>query len=59
MQNNQNIEKITLKFVQMKFLAMDITNQNLSFDIFAVGNVQTQFQKSWDTVQIVNKNRMQ
>ncbi len=23
------------------------------------GDVQTRFQKSWDTVQIVNKNRMQ
>ncbi len=37
---NLNIEKITFKVVQMKFLAMHITNQKLSFDIFMVGNVQ-------------------
>ncbi len=29
----QNIEKIGFKIVQMKFLAMDITNQKLSFDV--------------------------
>ncbi len=34
---NLNIEKITFKVVQMKFLAMHITNQKLSFDIFTVG----------------------
>ncbi len=34
---NRNIEKITFKFVQMKFLAMHITHQKLSFDIFTVG----------------------
>ncbi len=33
---NQNIEKITFKVVQMKFLAMHITNQKLGFDIFTV-----------------------
>uniref|UniRef100_A0A8C2C5N2 L-2-hydroxyglutarate dehydrogenase, mitochondrial n=1 Tax=Cyprinus carpio TaxID=7962 RepID=A0A8C2C5N2_CYPCA len=33
-QKNLNIEKITFKDVQMKFLAMHITNQKLSFDIF-------------------------
>ncbi len=38
MQKNPNIEKITFKFVQMKFLAMHITNQKLSFNIFNVGN---------------------
>ncbi len=43
MQKNINIEKITFKFVQMKFLAMHITNQKLSFDIFTVGNVQNIF----------------
>ncbi len=32
-------EKITFKVVQMKFLAMHITNQ-ISFDIFTVGNLQ-------------------
>ncbi len=40
MQKNLNIEKITFKVVQMKFLAMHITNQKLSFDIFTVGNSQ-------------------
>ncbi len=40
---NLNIEKITFKVVQMKFLAMHITNQELSFDIFTVGNLQNIF----------------
>ncbi len=35
---NPNIEKIIFKFVQIKFLAMHITNQKLSFDIFTVIN---------------------
>ncbi len=39
MQKNLNIEKIAFKVVQMKFLAMHITNQKLSFDIFTLGNV--------------------
>ncbi len=39
----KNIEKITFKVVQMKFLAMHINNQKLSFDIFMVGNVQNIF----------------
>ncbi len=39
MQKNLNIEKIIFKDVQMKFLAMHITNQKLSFDIFMVGNL--------------------
>ncbi len=34
-----NIEKIIFKVVQMKFLAMHITNQKLSFNMFTVGNV--------------------
>ncbi len=38
MQTNQNIEKIIFKVVQMKFLAMHITNQNVSFYIFIVEN---------------------
>ncbi len=42
-QKNLNIEKITFKVVQMKFLAMHITNQKLSFDIFTVENVQNIF----------------
>ncbi len=43
MQKNLNIEKIAFKVVQMKFLAMHITNQKLSFDIFTVGNLQIMF----------------
>ncbi len=39
MQKNINIEKIVFKVVQMKFLAMHITNKKLSFDIFTVGNL--------------------
>ncbi len=40
---NLNIEKIIFKVVQIKFLAMHITNQKLSFDIFMVGNLQNMF----------------
>ncbi len=43
MQKNLNIEKITFKVVQMKFIAMHITNKKISFDIFMVGNVQNIF----------------
>ncbi len=43
MQKNRNIEKITFKVVQIKFLAMHITNQKLSFYIFTVGNLQNIF----------------
>ncbi len=42
-QKNQNIEKIAFKVVQIKFLAMHITNQKSSFDIFTVGNLQNIF----------------
>ncbi len=42
-QKNRNIEKIIFKVVQMKFLAMHITNQKLSFDIFMVGNLRNIF----------------
>ncbi len=38
-----NIEKIVFKVVQIKFLAMHITNQKLSLDIFTVGNLQNIF----------------
>ncbi len=38
-QKNQNIEKIIFKVVQIKFLAMHITNKTLSFDIFTAGNI--------------------
>ncbi len=43
MQKNLNIEKIAFKVVQMKFSAMHINNQKLSFDIFTVGNLQNIF----------------
>ncbi len=36
---NLNIEKIIFKVVQIKFLAMDITNQKWSFNIFTVRNL--------------------
>ncbi len=36
MQKSLNIEKISFKVVQMKFLAMNITNQKFSFYIFTV-----------------------
>ncbi len=39
-QKNQNTEKITFKVVQMKSLAIHITNQKLSFIIFTVENLQ-------------------
>ncbi len=39
----KDIEKITFKVVQMKFLAMHITNQKWSFDMFTVGNLQNIF----------------
>ncbi len=38
-----NIEKIIFKVVIMKFLAMHITNQKLSFDIVTVWNKFTQY----------------
>ncbi len=43
MQKNLNIEKIIFKVVQMKFLAMHITNQKFNFNIFTKGNVQNIF----------------
>ncbi len=44
-QKNSNIEKITFKVVQMKFLAMHITNKKISFDILYtdIGNLQSIF----------------
>ncbi len=38
-QENLNIEKIIFKVVQIKFLAMHITNTKLSFYIFTVQNI--------------------
>ncbi len=43
MQKNLNVEKITYKVVQIKFLAMHITNQNVRFDIFTVIHLQNIF----------------
>ncbi len=37
---NLNTDKIAFKVVQMKFLAILITNKKLSFDIFMLGNLQ-------------------
>ncbi len=42
-EKNLNIEKIIFKVVQMKFLAMHITNQKLFFYIFKVRNLQNMF----------------
>ncbi len=38
-QKNLNIEKIIFKVVQIKFLAMHITNQKLHLDMFTVQNI--------------------
>ncbi len=38
--NLDNMEKIAFKVVQMKFLAMHITYQKLSFDIFTAWNME-------------------
>ncbi len=40
---NKNIEKITFKVVQMKVLAMHITNLKFTFDILTVRNLQNIF----------------
>ncbi len=40
MQKNLNIEKMAFNVVQMKFLAMHITNQKLRFYIFTVIHLQ-------------------
>ncbi len=37
-QKNLNIDKITFKVGQIKFLAMHIINQKFTFNIFTVGN---------------------
>ncbi len=39
MQKNLTIEKIIFKVVQIKFLAMHITNQKIRFYIFTVLNI--------------------
>ncbi len=40
---NQNIEKITFKIVQIKFLAMHLTKQKIRFYRFTVGYLQNIF----------------
>ncbi len=40
-----NIERIAYKVLQIKFLAMHITKQKISFDTFMVVNVQNIFMK--------------
>ncbi len=40
---NLHTEKIAFKVVQMKFLAMHITNHKLSFNISTAGNLQNIF----------------
>ncbi len=42
---NLNTEKIAFKVVQIKSLAMHITNQKLSLNILTVGNLQNIFMK--------------
>ncbi len=59
MQKNLNIEKIIFKVVQIKFLAMHITNQKLSFDIFTVGNLLNIFMEHdlndfWHKIKMYN-----
>ncbi len=48
-----NIEKIAFKVVQMKSLAMHITNQKSSFDIFMVRNLQNIFMKHESLLNIL------
>ncbi len=38
LESDRNIEKIIFKVVQIKFLAMHITNQKLRFDVFTLNN---------------------
>ncbi len=52
-QKNLNIEKITFKVVQMKFLAIHITNQKLSFNIFTVGNLLKYLHGTWSLFNIL------
>ncbi len=53
-QKNLNIEKIIFKVVQIKFLAMHITNQKLSFDIFTSWNMILISNNFWNERQIYN-----
>ncbi len=42
-----NIEKIAFKVVQIKSLAMHITNQKFNFHIFTLGNLQNIFMEKY------------
>ncbi len=56
MQKNLNIEKITFKIVQIKFLAMHIADQKLSFDIFTEGyslNIFMEYDR-WHKIKMYN-----
>ncbi len=53
MQKNLNIEKIIFKDVQIKFLAMHITNQKLRFHIFTVGNLLNIFMEHYFLLNIL------
>ncbi len=46
---NLNNENFPIKAIQMKFLAMHITNQKWSFDIFTVGHLLI---SSWNMILI-------
>ncbi len=50
---NRNIEKIDFKVAQMKFLAMHITNQKLSWDKFTVGNFEKYLHGTWYLLNIL------
>ncbi len=52
-EKNRNIEKIIFKVVQIKFLAMHVTNEKLSFDIFMVGNSQNIFMEHDLNIQMI------
>ncbi len=52
-QKKRNIEKISFKFVQMKSIAMHITNKKRSFDIFKVGNLAKYLHGTWSLHNIL------
>ncbi len=53
-EKNLNIEKIAFKVVQMKFLAMHITNQKWSFDIYIYGRKFTKYLNgTWSLLNIL------
>jgi len=51
-QKNLNIDKIIFKFVQIKFLAMHITNQKLRFDIYSRKCIKY-LQGTWSLLNIL------